>query len=625
MSTRRQRTQQQQQSLSPKKKRSKGQSTLASIWETKTPSPPASEDSDDDTPPRTTDNDVNMTETPPILHSDHSSQPSDKPPAASTVSPPKTPAPASTHTNPNARARPASSASTQRSSTPPRSNRRPAQDFRYEFRLTIPASPPDDAFQAVTDTLAKILTKIWESDSNAKILPWYANSNLLPLKSSADIPTNLSTLRQYFPRLTPNARGGTRFSNIHIRSVVPPATLKADIDWYLRDNNHGLYLAQIQAETVDPILWLLWSSELTDTAVLRHAIEQKLLQSTGKQIQVGLRWRIIQLDRAGRIPDDEAVKAVHIEVDRNVRNEAKSALEDMYSATATDWPLHTRMRAVPLLRDVMNNQVKRDIHRLIGRQASFNDEDLGKRKINTWEIKELDFSSAALGKTLRDLIMDIPRMDDPSRKLFHSADHLRSNRSTVVLTCIPALEPEARSMVASLLTYLKHLHGDAVLEFFTKDAQLRAVDAYWDAAERCVRNNDDSHVSSLLDNMDDDYVLPPIVKRSSAEASQLAPARPEPPHPPTHSLQRNTFGDEEDSVTTFRRDQARDSATVSSSHSDSESTIASLTSRLSSLENLRRSHNITFPANSPPANIQSVGMAAAGDSPGDGVPGEDRV
>jgi hypothetical protein len=340
---------------------------------------------------------------------------------------------------------------------------------------------------------------------------------------------------------------------------------------------------------------------------------------------VGLRWRIIQLDRAGRIPDDEAVKAVHIEVDRKVRNEAKSALEDMYSATATDWPLHTRMRAVPLLRDVMNNQVKRDIHRLIGRQASFNDDDLGKRKINTWEIKELDFSSADLGKTLRDLIMDIPRMDDPSRKLFHSVDHLRSNRSTVVFTCIPALEPEARSMVASLLTYLKHLHGDVMLEFFTKDAQLRAVDAYWDAAERCVRNSDDTHVSSLLDNMDDDYVLPPIAKRSSAEASQPAPTRPEPLRPPTHSLQRNTFGDEEDSVTTFRRDRARDSATDSSSHSDSESTIASLTSRLSSLENLLRSHNITFPANSPPANIQSVGMADAGDSPGDGVPGEDRV
>lgn len=86
---------------------------------------------------------------------------------------------------------------------------------------------------------------------------------------------------------------------------------------------------------VDTILWLLWSSKLTNIAVLRHAIEENLLALTGKGIQVGLRWRIIQLDRAGRIPDDEAVKAVHIEVDRAHRHEAKRALEDMYSAKAT--------------------------------------------------------------------------------------------------------------------------------------------------------------------------------------------------------------------------------------------------------------------------------------------------
>jgi hypothetical protein len=51
------------------------------------------------------------------------------------------------------------------------------------------------------------------------------------------------------------------------------------------------------------------------------------------------------------------------------------------------------MQAVPLLKDVMNRQVKQGIHHLIERQASFNDEDLGKCRINTWEIKELEFAS----------------------------------------------------------------------------------------------------------------------------------------------------------------------------------------------------------------------------------------
>jgi hypothetical protein len=199
---------------------------------------------------------------------------------------------------------------------PPRSNRRTPQAYRFEFRITIPPSSPEDAFQAIIDTLSKILTKLWEVDTQVRILPWYENTTLPRLKGTTNLPHMISSLRQYFPRLHPNLKGGTRFTNVRIRSSLPPATLKEDIDWYLQVNKHGLYLTQIQAETVDPILWLLWSSELMDTVMLRHAIEERLLEVTGKQIHVGLRWRTIQLDQAGWIPVDEVVKAVHIEVNR---------------------------------------------------------------------------------------------------------------------------------------------------------------------------------------------------------------------------------------------------------------------------------------------------------------------
>jgi hypothetical protein len=73
---------------------------------------------------------------------------------------------------------------------------------------------------------------------------------------------------------------------------------------------------------------------------------------------------------------------------------------------------------------------------------------------------------------------------------------------------MPSLESEARNMVAGLITFLKHLHGNEVLEFFTKDA----LDSFWDKKEQCVRNKDDDHVSSLLNDIDDDYILPPVIK-----------------------------------------------------------------------------------------------------------------
>ena len=99
-------------------------------------------------------------------------------------------------------------------STPPRSNRRNLIDTRYELKLTIPASTPDNAYQILKDTLGKILSKIWDSDKNAKILPRYNNSQAQPLNTVSDIPNMVSSLRQFFPRLTPNTKGGIRFTNI---------------------------------------------------------------------------------------------------------------------------------------------------------------------------------------------------------------------------------------------------------------------------------------------------------------------------------------------------------------------------------------------------------------------------
>jgi hypothetical protein len=210
--------------------------------------------------------------------------------------------------------------------------------------------------------------------------------------------------------------------------------LKEDIDWYLRDNKHGLYIAQIQAETVDTILWLLWSHDRIDTDALRLSMEAHVANATNVEIPIGLHWQIIQLDQPGWIPDDEAVKALHIDVACEHQMIAKQALKEIYSSKQVHWPLHIRMRAVPLLKDVMNGQVKKDIHHLIGRQASFNDEELGKCRINTWEIKELDFLSPD-DYTLRNYIMSLWHPIDPKKTI---SIQLFISISTVQQWCLHA-------------------------------------------------------------------------------------------------------------------------------------------------------------------------------------------
>jgi hypothetical protein len=117
----------------------------------------------------------------------------------------------------------------------------------------------------------------------------------------------------------------------------------------------------------------------------------------------------------------------------------------------------------------MNGQVKKDIHCLIGRQASFNDEDLSKRRIITWEIKELDFLSPD-DYTLHDYIMSIRHPTEPKKSLFHSVDHLCFNHSTVVFTCMPSMEAEAWNMVSNTSRWNKRYHWTLPFE---RTSQLR--------------------------------------------------------------------------------------------------------------------------------------------------------
>jgi hypothetical protein len=183
------------------------------------------------------------------------------------------------------------------------------------------------------------------------------------------------------------------------------------------------------------------------------------------------------------------------------------------------------------------------------------------------------------------------------RPLFHSVDHMRFNRSTVIFTCMPSVESEARNMVAGLLTFLKHHYKDEVTEFFTKDAQIRAAKSFWDEEEQCVHNEDDEHVSDLLaTNLDEDFIFAPVQKKGPKLSDQVAPERPTPAMPP---LQRNTFGEDDDSIQTFRRLQNQDSMSISSSASSPAMSVSSLISRLSALEQLLTTHNFALPAPQP--------------------------
>lgn len=153
-------------------------------------------------------------------------------------------------------------------------------------------------------------------------------------------------------------------------------------------------------------------------------------------------------------------------------------------------------------------------------------------------------------------------------------------------------------MVAGLIAYLKHQQGNQVLEFFKKDAHLLAIDSFWDKKEQCTCSKDDDHVASLLINIDDDYILTPIKKGSTKSQPSNIPDQPLPNLPVFHSLQRNTFGEDDNSIGSFHHDQAWASTSVASDNS--ATMIAGLMSCLTAMENILCSNNIGIPTTSLP-------------------------
>jgi hypothetical protein len=83
-----------------------------------------------------------------------------------------------------------------RSPTLTRNNHRPVIENCFDFRVTVPASGPERVLDILLETLKKILSEICDKDTHVRILPWYGNSFLWPMKSIVDMPTSMANLHQ---------------------------------------------------------------------------------------------------------------------------------------------------------------------------------------------------------------------------------------------------------------------------------------------------------------------------------------------------------------------------------------------------------------------------------------------
>ena len=132
--------------------------------------------------------------------------------------------------------------------------------------------------------------------------------------------------------------------------------------------------------------------------------------------------------------------------------------------------------------------------------------------MRSWEITGLDVNPGNHRPTLRELLNTINSNKEPGTQIFHSVDN-SYQPGAVVFSFHPDREEEARTMVSSLIPYLKHevllgkvdetardqqaILSRRIFRHFTSEAIERSEGAVWNATTCSVDSPADNEIFDL--------------------------------------------------------------------------------------------------------------------------------
>ena len=405
---------------------------------------------------------------------------------------------------------------------------------RYELRINVP--PSTNPEEELRRALANLMTKIQEVDASLVVHPWAELDNrdrpngvrvLRAISSPAGIPADIGVLKKYFPRVVPKAAGGFIYPSVWFGHTKPFSELMAGLSSWFQAERHGLWTRQLQCETTSIVGWALYSTQTMHVPTLRMHLSAEL------GYEVGIRWRTISTGQSEAIPKEQLAKALHFEVDRQHKSDAKRRLATIYDRSATEFPLGIKLRIVWPLHDLMNINTRNKVAALRLRQLQFCQSMINMR---TWELHDLDVVDDTSGLLLRDRLMEIKSQS--GYRLFHSVDPSHLEGATQF--CFhPDREDEARTMILALVPYLRWkvataepdledrdreiLLSRVVYRHFNQEALERAVGATWNPTTLTVDSPADSYSLWVHDTSDAELDCSKAGAVSSATIQLVAP------------------------------------------------------------------------------------------------------
>ena len=180
--------------------------------------------------------------------------------------------------------------------------------IRFDLKLTV--EPSDSAAVTLLEAISSLLEKIWEVEPGAEILGWAARDGCKPIASLEGLPQKLTLLKKYFKNISPCAKGGFLFSQVHLGINSTTTDFLEEMGWWLEETKSNLWERALQCEDAVCVGWLLYSHDRMDHKLLGKKLGEIL------EYPVGIKYRVIRLgDYATAEPIGHKTKAAHVEVD----------------------------------------------------------------------------------------------------------------------------------------------------------------------------------------------------------------------------------------------------------------------------------------------------------------------
>jgi hypothetical protein len=363
--------------------------------------------------------------------------------------------------------------------------------YRATWRIHISekAETPEKGF---VNGISEVWSVLKGADEKLIVYPWRQRNHgkYKALSSPKKLPDSKEGINRYFPDAYFRPQPGSMYLRVYMGTILSEEELGRKIHPFFGATRNrqrvGFWKIHLQFEDTTEIGWLYRSTP----GMTPKIIQDELFRHTG--IHAAARWKMISTNSSGTVPDELKVKAIHLSVRNEDVNLAKAKFTKLIFARhrRSHFIGGSPMRLIPISRDLSPRNKMKCIH-YIGKQSVF------LAQLKSVEGKDILFIDTPVlglkGRTLRELILEIPLRNNPSKQAFLSADRA-FNKPTAKLFFNQENANECDSRKSTLLPYLIFTNPgleQGIRTCFSGDANERAKGVKWDPVAKEVVTVDD--------------------------------------------------------------------------------------------------------------------------------------